>query len=189
MIRRLIQSWWSLALCVVLDAMISVIYFAHAGNGFHASKDVVFLGRLTLAAGACTIAAGIWNSGTGRSWLLLLNGLALGSLGVVLSGIFGSRISLRTVALLVILMAISAGIFEMGTARILRRQRHVTQGWLLAAAGAVSLGFAVVFLALGLNWIKLDPGSPGQTLLWLGSYFGFSAICMLGLGPRRDAMV
>lgn len=84
-------------------------------------------------------------------------------------------------------MAISAGIFEMGTACFLRRQRHVTQGWLLGAAGMVSLGFAVVFLAFGFNWIKLDPASPGQTLLWLGSYFGFSAICMLGLGPRHDA--
>ncbi len=171
MIQRLIQSWWSFALCVVLDAMISVIYFAHAGNGFHASKDIVFLGRLTLAAGVCTIAAGIWNSGSGKSWLLLLNGLALGSLGLALSGIFGSRISFRTVALLVILMAVSAGIFEMGTARILRRQRHVTRGRLLAAAGMVSLGFAVVFLALGLGWIKLDPGSPGQTLLLAGLVF------------------
>lgn len=93
MIRRLIQSWWSLALCVVLDAMISVIYFAHAGNGFHASKDVVFLGRLTLAAGVCTIAAGIWNSGSGKSWLLLLNGLALGSLGVLLSGILSPELA------------------------------------------------------------------------------------------------
>ncbi len=178
---------WSLALCVVLDAMISVIYFAHARNGFHASKDIVFLGRLTLAAGVCTIAAGIWNSGTGKRWLLLLNGFALGSLGLVLTGVFGFRISFRTVALLVILMAVSAGIFEMGTARILRRQRHVTQGWLLAAAGVVSLGFAVVFLAFGFSWIRLNPGSPGQTLLWLGSYFGFSAICMLGLRPRFSA--
>jgi uncharacterized membrane protein HdeD (DUF308 family) len=181
------KNSWPLALCVVLDAMISVIYFAHAGNGFHASKDVVFLGRLTLAAGICTIAAALWNSRNGRSWLLLLNGLALGALGLILTGIFGSRISFRTIALLVILMAVSVGIFEMGSARILRRQRHVTEGWLLAAAGVVSLGFAVMFLALGLNWIKLDPGSPGQTLLWLGSYFGFSAICMLGLGPRRSA--
>jgi hypothetical protein len=178
-----------LALCVILDAMISAVYFEHAGHGFRATKDVEFLGGLTLAAGVCTIAAGIWNSRNGKSWLLFVNGLALGALGVVLSGVFGSKIGFRTIALLVILMAVSVGIFEFVTAQALRRQRRVAEGWLLAAAGAVSLGFAVVFLAFGSDWIKLDPGSPGQTVLWLGSYFGFSAICMLGLGPRRTTMV
>jgi hypothetical protein len=36
-------------------------------------------------------------------------------------------------------------------------------------------------LCVALEAIKLDPASPGQTPLWLGSYFGFSAICMLGM--------
>ena len=187
MIQAVLREWWALALCVVLDATISVIYFDHAEQGFHATKDVMFLGWLTLAAAACTIAAEIWNSRNGGSWLLLLNGLALGALGLVLSGIFGSVIRFRTFALLVILMAASSGIFELATARILRRQRHFAAGWVLGSAGVASLGFAVVFLALGSNWIKPNPGSPAQTLLWMGAYFGFSAVCLVGLGLRPSA--
>ena len=54
-------------------------------------------------------------------------------------------------------------------------------------AGVASVGFAVAFLALGLRWITVEPGSRSD-LLWLGSYFGFSAICMLGLGLRLNSL-
>jgi hypothetical protein len=47
-----------------------------------------------------------------------------------------------------------------------------------------SVGFALAFFAFVFRWIKLEPGSPAQTLHWLGSYFGFSAVCMLGLALR-----
>jgi hypothetical protein len=45
----------------------------------------------------------------------------------------------------------------------------------------VSVGFAVVFLGFVLRWIKLDSSPSAQTFHWLGSYFGFTAICMVGL--------
>jgi uncharacterized membrane protein HdeD (DUF308 family) len=183
LIQTLINNRWLLALCGVLDAIMSIIYFNHAGHGFHGMKDIVFLGKLALAAGACTIAAGVWRSAKRKCWLLVLNGLALVALGLIFNGVFGFRISFRTVALLIILMATSIGIFELVTARILRRQRHVADGWFLGLAGVASVGFALAFLALGFRWIKIEPGSLSD-LLWLGSYFGFSAICMLGLALR-----
>jgi uncharacterized membrane protein HdeD (DUF308 family) len=180
------------ALCGVLDAIISVIYVVmqetdgpltlHSWNG-----TVVFLGKLALAAGACMIAAGVWRSATGTGWLLVLNGLALGALGVIQYGLTRFRISFLTVALLIIVMAMSIGILELVIARTLRRQRHVADGWFLALAGVASFGFAVAFLALGFRWIKIEPGSHSD-LLWLGSYFGFSAICMLGLALRLHSL-
>src|ERR1700680_6580 len=106
--QTLIKTWWLLALCGVLDAIISVINFDHAGNGFH-DGTVMRMGMLALAAGACTIAAGIWSSRKGKSWLLMLNGLAFGALGLILTGIFGSRIQFGTIALLVVVMAMSIG--------------------------------------------------------------------------------
>jgi uncharacterized membrane protein HdeD (DUF308 family) len=188
LIQTLSKNWWLLALCGVLDAIISVIYLImqdtdgpltfHAWNG-----TIVFLGKLALAAGACTIAAGIWRSTKGKCWLLVLNGLALSALGLICIYLVRFRISFRTVALLIILMALSIGIFELITARTLRRQRHVADGWFLGLAGVVSVGFALAFFALGFRWIKIEPGSHSD-LLWLGSYFGFSAICMLGLALR-----
>jgi uncharacterized membrane protein HdeD (DUF308 family) len=182
-IQTLTKNWWLLALCGVLDAVISVIYFDHAEHGFHGLRDIVFLGRVALAAGACTITVGLWRSAKGKSWLLVLNGVALGALGLISNGVFGSRISLRTIALLMILMAVSIGTLESVTARTLWHQRHVADGWFLGSAGVASIGFALAFFALGFHWIKLGPGSSAD-ILWFGSYFGFSAICILGLALR-----
>jgi len=188
LIQTLIKNWPLLALCGILDAIISVIYLImqetdgplafHSWNG-----TVVFLGKLALAAGACTIAAGILRSTNGKCWLLVLNGLALGALGLIQYGFVRFPISFLTVALLVILMAMSIGVLELIIARTLRRQRQVVDGWFLALAGVASVGFALAFFALGFHWIKIEPGSHAD-LLWLGSYFGFSAICMLVLSLR-----
>ena len=177
----LFKNWWLLALCGVLDAIISIIYFNHAGNGFVLKSTIVFLGKLTLAAGACTIAASLWNFRKSKSWLLVLNGLALVALGLIASGIFGSRISFRTVALLIILMAMSIGVLELRTAWSLHQVR---ERWFHGSAGVISLGFALAFLLIGFGWTRLNPTSPGQTLLWLGSYFAFAAICMVWLALR-----
>jgi len=146
-------------------------------------KDLLFLGKIALAAGACTIVVGVWRSAQGKCWLLVLNGLALGALGLLFNGIVGFRISFRTVALLIVLMAMSIGILEFVTARSLWRPYHVADGWFLGLAGVGSLAFALAFFALGFGWIKIEPGSLSD-LLWLGSYFGFDAICTLGLALR-----
>jgi hypothetical protein len=188
LIQTLTKNWWLLALCAVLDGIISVIYFIMQGadgpltfDSWHST--IMLLGKLAMAAGACTIAAGILRSTNGKCWLLVLNGVALGALGLIQYGFTGLRISFLTVALLVILMAMSMGILEFVILRTLWHQRHVADAWFLALAGVASVGFALAFLALGFRWIKIEPGSHAD-LLWLGSYFGFSAIGMLGLALR-----
>ena len=126
-----------------------------------------------------------WEFQKGKSWLLLLNGLACSALGLIFT-FWTGPLAFRTVALLIVLMAMSIGIYELATARTLRR--HLADEWLLGAAGVASVGFASVFFAFVFRWIKLEPGSPAQTLHWLGSYFGFSAICMLGLALRLHSL-
>jgi uncharacterized membrane protein HdeD (DUF308 family) len=192
MIQTLSKNWWLLAFCGLLNATISVIYLVmqntdrpltlYAWNG-----AVLLLGKLALAAGACTIAAGLWRSAKGKCWLLLVNGLALGALGLICYKLTHYRISFLTIAFLIILMAMSIGILEFVTARTLRRQRHVADGWFLSLAGVASVGFALLFLALGFRWIKIEPGSHSD-LLWLGCYFGFSAVCMLALALRLHSL-
>ena len=192
MIQTLTRNWWLLALCGVFDATASALYFIMQSQDgpmtFHSWRGpILFLGALILAAGACTVAAGLWRSAKGRCWLLVLNGLALVALALIYEFLVRYRVSFLTVALLIILMAVNAGILEVATAIGLLRQRHVADGWLLGLAGVTSAGFAVVFLALGLRWITVEPGSR-LDLLWLGAYFGFSAICMLGLGLRLNSL-
>jgi hypothetical protein len=178
MMQRLIRNWWLLGLCVALETIIAIIYFSYAGQ--HVNRDkIVPVGGLTLAAGVCTIAAGLLRSAEGKRWLLVLNGAACSALGLILT--FVTAIAFRTIALLMIVIAVSLAAHELAASG-----PRLTRKWLPGMAGLVLVGFATWFLAFVLRWIKLDPTSPGESLLWLGSYFGFSAICMLGMAADLE---
>src|SRR6266849_10121968 len=79
----------------------------------------------------------IWRSTQGRSWILVLNGLALGALGSIFT-FWTGPLAFRTIALLLVIIAMSIGIFDCVIARALRRQRHVADEWFLGLAGAAS---------------------------------------------------
>ncbi|HEY9140265.1 MAG TPA: hypothetical protein VIN93_05200 [Bryobacteraceae bacterium] len=188
MTQRLIKNWWLLALGGVLYAMYSAMnFFMQRSDGsltLRTTVDVngtlVHMGELALAAGVCTIAAGTWSFAKGKSWLLVLNGIACSALGVIFTFWANRPIAFRTIALLIVVMAISIGIYELAAARTLR---HVAGKWLLEAAGVVAVGFALAFLAMAFRRLNVHR-SPLFDFLWFGSYFGFSAICMLGLALR-----
>ena len=194
MIQTLIKNWWLLALCGVLDATLALMNLSMQGPDgsltlriFLPWSTAMLMCRFALAAGACTIAAGIWSSRKGRSWLLVLNGLAFSAYGL-LPILWTGPLSFRLFACLLVVMAMSIGILELVTARTLQRQHHVADGWFLGLAGAASVGFALAFFALGFRWIRLEPGPYWRGFLWLASYFGFSAICMLGLALRLHSL-
>jgi uncharacterized membrane protein HdeD (DUF308 family) len=189
LIQTLTKNWWLLGLCGVLDAIISGIYLIiydtspdiHGGNGME-----VFLNRLALAAGACTIAASIWRSAKGKSWLLVLNGLALSAHGLM-ALFWRGPLSFRFFALLVVVMAMTFGILALAIARTLRGR--VADEWFFGLAGAASIGFALAFLALANRWIQLERRLFHPSIfLWFCFYFGFSAICMLGLALRLHSL-
>jgi hypothetical protein len=187
--QTLTKNWWLLGLCGVLTAIISVTYFIMyevSPNIYKWDGMVVSLHSLTLAAGVCIIAAGIWRSAKGKSWLLALNGLVLCAWGLL--GLFWSGpLSFNLFALLVVVMATSFGILAFATARTLRG--HLTDKWFFALAGATSIGFALAFLALANHWIQLERRLfHPSAFLWLCVYFGFSAICMLGLALRLQSL-
>jgi uncharacterized membrane protein HdeD (DUF308 family) len=194
MAQTLVKRWWLLALCGVLDALFAAMIFLMASPDqssnlrifMHGRNAITPLGVFALAAGICTIAAGIWSSRKDNSWLLVLNGLACSSLGLLLTLGATRAIGFRTVALVIVIMAISIGLYELATARTLRG--HLIDEWLLGAAGVVSVGFGTEFLAFVLHWIKLDPSPSAQTFYWIGSYFGFTAICMVGLALRLNGL-
>jgi uncharacterized membrane protein HdeD (DUF308 family) len=190
-IRTLAKNWWLLALCGALDAIYSALnFFMRRPDGTLALRTsmhrgtIVQMGILVLAAGACTIASIFLTSRKGKSWLVLLNGLACSALGLIFT-FWTGPLAFRTVALLIVVMAVSMGVYELATARTLRR---LVDECLFGVAGVASAGFALAFLALAFHWIKLDPRSPEQSLLWIGSYFGFSAVCMLGLALRLHGL-
>lgn len=183
MLGTLIRNWWLFAVRGVLAALFSIITFLMRGSAesfllreFALKGLIVFLGMLALAAGVCTIAAGAWTSSKNRWLLLVLDGLAVSAAGLIL--ILLNSVSFHMVIYLLLLLATMIGILELAGARTLRR--HVPDEWFLGLAGLVSIGFAVAFL-----WTKLE---PALYIIWLGSYSGFSAICMLGLALRLRSL-
>jgi uncharacterized membrane protein HdeD (DUF308 family) len=188
LIQTLIKNWWLLGLCGVLDAVISAIYLLMRGTDGPVlsntwSGTVVFVGKLVMAAGACTIAAAFWRSRNGKSWALALNGFALAALGFIQYGLTRFPIGILAFAVLMIVMGVSIGVAQLSIARTFRAQHHSVDGWFFGLAGIVSVSFVLPSLALGLRWIPIERGSH-LDLLWLGLYFGFAAICTMALAVR-----
>jgi uncharacterized membrane protein HdeD (DUF308 family) len=139
------------------------------------------MGVLAIVAGACAIVAGLWSSGRDNSWLLSLHGLALGAFGLIgVSPLVRGPLSFRPVSLLFAVMAVSIGAFALGTAEKVRS--GALERWCLIVAGATSIGFALSFLAVGFDLVRL--GSPHSFWIWMSTYFAFCAIFMLWLALR-----
>ena len=183
--QTLTKNWWLLALTGVLNAIASVIYliiYNTTPNIYGGNSMGVFVSKLALAAGACTIAASIWRAAKGISWLLLANGLVLSVYGWM-PLFWRGPLSVRFFSLLVVVMAMTFGIIALKIARTL--QDRVADEWFFGLAGAASVGFALAFLALVNHWIQLERRLYHPSMfLWFCFYFGFSAICMLGLALR-----
>jgi uncharacterized membrane protein HdeD (DUF308 family) len=183
--QTLTRNWWLLALTGLLCAIASVIYlviYDTTPNVYGDRGVEMLVDRVALAAGACTIAASIWRSAKGISWLLLANGLVHSAYGLM-ALFWRGPLSVRFFQLLVVVMAVTFGILALTIARTLRGR--VADEWFFGLAGAGSLGFALAFLALVNNWIRLEHRLYHPSIfLWFCFYFGFSAICMFGLALR-----
>ena len=185
MVQTLNKNWYLLALCGFLNAISSAIYLVmyNAGPDSIAlpgwRAEVTLLSKLLVASGACAIAAAIWKPAKGTPWPLLLNGLALGAYGVL--PFLAKAISFRPFALLVVVMSLSLAVL----AATLAPTRNAAGKWLFGLAVVASVGFALEFLALAKGWIQLErtPFHPAL-FLWFCAFFGFSAICTLGLALR-----
>ncbi len=186
---------WLIVLAGVLQATFAVLNLLMRDpdsvllRRFITENPSLFQAQLALAAGLCTIAAGIWRPGRSKSWLLGVNGLALAVYGLV-PAIWADRpLSFRPLfALLLVVMATTIGILVLADARTVRGVRE----WFLGLAGTAAIGFAVAFLALDLRWIPI--GQPGSFFLLLGSFFASSAICLIAVavllnGPRLSSPV
>lgn len=179
-------NWPLLAICGLLNAALcAACSIMQAPDGSLAWRHAAvrgtaeLLGQLALATGVCTLAASVWRSGRRVDWPLMGNGLALGSLGLVLLGVAGAAVSFRTIAGLVVVMALSLGALFLTAASASRRNRLEMWVWGLASAGAVA--YAAAFL-----WMKPVPGTHSE-ILWIGSFFGFQAACLLGLAWMKRA--
>jgi hypothetical protein len=172
--QAFIKTWWLLALaaaCEAVYAVTNLLVLNPDGSfairtGFDLKSTVERMGLLAIAAGACTITAAIWSGRNRGTSLVAVNGAALCTLGLILR-FWRGPLAFRTVALLLIVMALSLG----GAAVLASPHRSVVR-----AASAVLIGFALAFLVLGFGWVR--PAAPEWLNVWMGAFFGFSALCL-----------
>src|SRR5215472_12854300 len=76
LIGALAKTWWLLALCGIIDAICAAMNLLMLNpdgslslRRFALPNAVWDMSMLALVAGACAITAGLWNSGSGNSWL------------------------------------------------------------------------------------------------------------------------
>lgn len=103
--------------------------------------------------GIITITAGLWNFSRANSWLLVLNGAVGSALGATFA-FYTDPLAFRTVVLLIVVMAMSIGIYEFAVVHTLR---DVVSEWLFGAAGVASIAFAIGFLGIAFRWTDCDP--------------------------------
>ena len=182
MVRILFRNWL-LLLAALLQAMFAAVnLIMQDPNGslalrrLAAGNTALFQAKFAVAAGLCTIAAGLWGAARGSkagSWLLAIDGLALSAYGLVPILWTGPLQFRPYFALLLVGMAISIALLTLDVAR-----RHV-HSWLSAIGSLAALGFALAFLAMDLRWLSLD--QPGSYFAWLTAFFALSAACLLGI--------
>ncbi len=188
MFRALSKIWWLLALCGIADALCAALNLAMLNpdgslslRRFALPNASWDMSMLALVAGASAVAAGVWNSGRSNSWLLSLHGLALGSFGLIgVSPLVRGPLSFRPISLLFVLTAASAGSLALGIAQRLRS--GAADRWFLRVSGAVYMGFACSFVAVGFGWDTLR--APHSFWIWMSSYFALCAVFMLYLALR-----
>jgi hypothetical protein len=138
---------------------------------------MMLLGGTAIAASLVAMAASLWRLDRRRSWHLAGHGLALGTFGGLLA-FWRGPLSFRVLALLIVLMAVSFGLFA--------RHLHLQAKWLRGAAMG-SFAFAAAFLGFAFDWVPMGP-RPFADFLWFGSFFAFTALCEFGLAIRLSGV-
>ncbi len=190
---RHVRTSWLLASCAILNGLYSVMNFFMVDpdggvtlrTGIYSRVTHAHMGQVALAAGVVTVAVGLWTFRDRKAWFLVLNGLSYSVLGLNVYAASSRSVGFQSVAILMGVMGLTIGIYELATARTL--PRHCADKWFFAAVGGVSLVFAAMFLGLAYGWFTLV-SRPFSDFVWFGSYFAFTAICMLRFALRFRTM-
>jgi uncharacterized membrane protein HdeD (DUF308 family) len=185
MIRILIKNWWLLFLRGVLAIAFAIFIFVllpflpepFLGQFAFAGLAVIFALFATVT-GALTIAAAVSGAGQGgSSWLMLADGIAVTTGGLVI--LVSPGLTLIHVIQLIGATALLVGFLELIAGIHLRR--HVTDEWLLVIGGMISIVFATSLLLTGVATVQ-------AALTWISIYASANGLAMIGLALRLRSL-
>lgn len=185
MIRILIKNWWLLFLRGVLAIAFAIFIFAFLPflpepflRQFAFAGLVAIFALFATVTGALTIAAAVRGAGQGgSSWLMLADGIAVTTGGLVI--LVSPGLTLIHVIQLIGATALLVGLLELIAGIHLRR--HLTDEWLLITGGVISVAFATCLLLAGV-------GTVPAALMWISIYAFANGLAMIGLALRLRSL-
>jgi uncharacterized membrane protein HdeD (DUF308 family) len=185
MIRLMIQNWWLLFLRGVLAIAFAIFIFAFMPflpapflRQFAFAGLAAIFALFAFATGVLTIAAAVRGAGQGgSSWLMLADGIAVATGGLIILVAPGS--TLLRVIQLIALIALVVGVLEFVAGIHLRR--HVTDEWLLISGGIISIAFAPCLLLANIGTVQ-------AAMTWVSVYALASGLAVIGLALRLRSL-
>ncbi len=185
MLRLLIQNWWlllvrgifALAFAICIFVVLPFIPAPLLRELAFAGIAAIFA-LLAITTGVITIAAAVYRAEKGGSaWLLLADGIAVASGGLVI--LLSPALTLGHVILLIAATSLLAGTLE--TAAGFHVRRHVKDEWFLIACGLISILFA--------GWLPFQHTLSSQTVLsWISVYAAISGLAMSRFALRLRSL-
>jgi uncharacterized membrane protein HdeD (DUF308 family) len=163
----IVGRWWALALRGLAAILLGIAAFAWPGITLLVL--VVLFGAYVLVDGVFALVGGA----LGRSWLLLLEGVA-GIVVGILTFVWPAMTAL-VLLFLVAAWALVTGVAELVAA--VRLRRFIKNEWLLVVVGVASVVFGILLL--------VRPGAGLLTLVYLtGAYALVFGVLLVGLAFR-----
>jgi uncharacterized membrane protein HdeD (DUF308 family) len=174
--NNLTQNWWMIVLRGVLAILFGLGAFLWPGVTW--LTLVLLFGVYAVIDGVIAVATGLRHTkDSSRWWIFLLEGLV--SIGAGVVAFLNPGLTAYILLLLIAGWAIVTGVLEIAGA--IRLRREITNEWLLAFGGLLSIALGVVLF--------LQPVAGGLALIWMiGIYAIVFGIVLIILGFRLKAL-
>ena len=171
-IHHVAERWW----VFVLRGIVAILFGALAFTtpGITMAALVIVWGAYAISDGVLALITALRRGRAGDPWVWLvfhgLIGIAAGVVTFVWPGI-----TAMTLLIVIGLWAVMTGVAEIGLA--LRLRKEITNEWLVALSGVLSIAFGALMLA--------RPGAGALAVVWMiGAYAFVLGVVLIAAGIR-----
>jgi uncharacterized membrane protein HdeD (DUF308 family) len=174
--NNLTQNWWMIVLRGLLAILFGLGAFLWPGVTW--LTLVLLFGVYAVIDGVIAVATGLRHTkDSSRWWIFVLEGLV--SIGVGVVAFLRPGLTAYVLLLLIASWAVVTGVLEIAAA--IRLRREITNEWLLAFSGLLSIALGVVLF--------VQPVAGGLALIWMiGTYAIIFGIVLITLGFRLKSL-
>jgi uncharacterized membrane protein HdeD (DUF308 family) len=170
--NSLTQNWWLIVLRGVAAVLFGISAFVWPGMTWLVL--VALFGAYALVDGVIAVVSGLRHTkDSSRWWVFLLEGLL--GIGVGVIALIWPGVAALTILAMIAAWAIITGVLEVVAA--IRLRRELTNEWLLALGGVLSVALGVLLI--------VQPLAGSLAVIWMiGAYSLMFGVVLISLGIR-----